>query len=40
MITFVTDGRTDRGQTDGPGYIGPLGVSKKGEDELSKPWRQ
>ena len=29
MITFVTDGLTD-GRTDGPGYIGPEGGSKKG----------
>ena len=28
MITFVTDRRTD-GQTDEPGYIGPVCGSKK-----------
>ena len=34
MRTFVTDRRTDR-QTDGPGYIGPEGGSKKGSEELN-----
>ena len=35
MRTFVTDGLTDR-QTDGAGFIGPVGGSKKSEKTSPK----